>query len=103
PSRWLHYSGDYTGARHSPHTQITPANVHRLAAQWTFQTEGMPLGRGFESTPLVVDGIVYLTGNGNYAWAFDARTGEQIWRYRRQLPSGLTYGGGNPANRGFAI
>lgn len=103
PSRWLTYSGDYTGRRHSPLTQITPQNVHRLAAQWTFQAEGMPAARGFQTTPIAVDGILYIAGNGNYAWAIDVRDGRQIWRYRRQLPSGLTYGGGNPSNRGFAI
>jgi alcohol dehydrogenase (cytochrome c) len=101
-TRWLMYSGDYTGMRHSPLTEITPANVHRLAAQWTFQAEGMVISRGFESTPLVVDGVMYVSGNGNYGWAVDMRTGRQIWRYRRALPQGLTYGGGNPTNRGFA-
>jgi alcohol dehydrogenase (cytochrome c) len=102
PGRWLSYSGDYTGRRHSPLTQITPDNVQRLAAQWTFQAEGMPLGRGFESTPLILDGVMYVSGTGNYAWAVDMRSGRTIWRYRRVLPQGLTYGGGNPANRGFA-
>ena len=92
PSRWLTYSGDYTGRRHSPLKQITPDNVSRLAAQWTFQAEGMATGRGFEGTPLVMDGVLYITGNNNTAWAIDARTGRQLWRYRRQLPSGLTYG-----------
>jgi alcohol dehydrogenase (cytochrome c) len=102
PGRWLTYSGDYTGRRHSPLKQITPENVARLAAQWTFQAEGMVIGRGFEGTPLVMDGILYVTGNNNTAWAIDARTGRQLWRYRRQLPPGLTYGGANPSNRGFA-
>jgi len=102
-SRWLMYSGDYTGRRHSPLKQITPDNVQRLAAQWTFQAEGMPPGRGWEVTPLMVDGILYITGNNNFAWAVDSRTGRQLWRYRRQLPSGLTYGGGNIVNRGFAM
>ena len=69
PSRWLTYSGDYTGRRHSPLKQITVDNVHRLAAQWTFQAEGMVIGRGFESTPLVMDGVLYITGNNNVAWA----------------------------------
>src|SRR5215203_4894779 len=50
PSRWLTYSGDYSGRRHSPLKQITPGNASRLAAQWTFQAEGMTIGRGFEST-----------------------------------------------------
>ena len=102
PGRWLMYSGDYTGRRHSPLTQITPENVHRLAAQWTWQAEGMIIGRGFESTPLILDGVMYVSGNNNYAWAVDLKSGRQIWRYRRALPPGLTYGGGNPTNRGFA-
>src|SRR5687767_4461378 len=84
PGRWLTYSGDYTGRRHSPLKQITPENVARLAAQWTFQAEGMVIGRGFEGTPLVMDGVLYISGNNNTAWAIDARTGRQLWRYRRQ-------------------
>jgi alcohol dehydrogenase (cytochrome c) len=101
-TRWLSYSGDYSGRRHSPLTQVTPSNVARLSAQWTWQAEGMPINRGFESTPLVMDGTLYITGNQNYAWAIDAKTGRQIWRYRRALPPGMTYGGANPSNRGFA-
>jgi alcohol dehydrogenase (cytochrome c) len=102
PSRWLSYSGDYSGRRHSPLKQITPENVGRLVPHWTWQAEGMPINRGFESTPLMMDGALYVTGNQNYAWAIDARSGRQIWRYRRALPPGLTYGGANPSNRGFA-
>ena len=102
PSRWLMYHGDYTARRHSPLKQITPDNVHRLTAQWTFQGDTMPLGRGWEGTPLMLDGILYITGNNNFAWALDSRTGQQLWRYRRALPSGLTYGGSNIVNRGFA-
>jgi alcohol dehydrogenase (cytochrome c) len=102
-SRWLTYSGDYTGRRHSPLTQITPANVNRLAAQWAFQADNMVAGRGFEGTPLMLDGVLYITGNNNTAWAINVRTGEQLWRYRRNLPPGLTYGAANASNRGFAI
>src|SRR5688572_1812642 len=43
PTRWLQYSGDYTAQRHSPLTQLTPANVNRLVSQWTFQTDQSPL------------------------------------------------------------
>jgi alcohol dehydrogenase (cytochrome c) len=103
PARWLMYSGDYSGARHSPLQQISPANVHRLAAQWTFQVENMVIGRGFEGSPLMVDGVLYITGNNNTAWAIDVRTGRHLWRHRRQLPAGLTYGAANASNRGFAI
>ena len=102
PGRWLTFSGDYSGRRHSPLKQITPENVKRLVPLWTFQAEGMVINRGYETTPLVLDGVMYITGNNNYAWAVDMRSGRQIWRYRRVLPPGLTYGGANPSNRGFA-
>ena len=100
PARWLIYAGDYGSHRHSPLTQITPSNVSRLTTQWAFQTE--QLGR-FEATPLLVDGVLYVTGTQNNAWALDAHTGRPIWRYRRQLPpTGLTYCCG-PVNRGFGV
>ena len=102
-ARWLMYSGDYTGRRHSPITQIAPGNVSRLAAQWAFQADNMVAGRGFEGTPLLIDGVLYVTGNNNTAWAINVRTGEQLWRYRRNLPPGLTYGSANASNRGFAV
>jgi outer membrane protein assembly factor BamB len=95
------YSGDYTGRRHSPLNQITPANVGRLAAQWAFQTDNMVAGRGFEGTPLLLDGVLYVTGNNNTAWAINVRTGEQLWRYRRNLPPGLTYGSANAVQSRF--
>jgi alcohol dehydrogenase (cytochrome c) len=98
-SRWLTYSGNYSGQRHSPLTQITPENVDRLAAQWTFQTG--TLG-SFQTTPIVVDGVLYVTGFNNNAWAIDARTGRQIWRYRRELPENLKLCCG-AINRGFGV
>src|SRR5262245_35545199 len=69
---WLMFSGDYTGQRHSPLKQLTPQNVSGLVPQWVFQTTvpGQP-GRGIEGTPLVKDGVVYLTGNNNEAFALD--------------------------------
>src|SRR5215510_9492 len=103
PSAWLTYSGDYSGQRHSPLKQITPENAHRLSAQWTFQTETMARGRGFEATPLLIDGVLYVTGPNNFAWALDARTGRPFWRYRRDLPGNLTYGASAPVNRGFGV
>jgi alcohol dehydrogenase (cytochrome c) len=87
PARWLTYSGDYTGQRHSPLKQITPANVGQLAAQWTFQNGIALAGQKFETSPLVIDGVMYATGALNYAWAIDAKSGRQLWRYQRQLPA----------------
>ncbi len=99
PTKWLTYSGDYSGHRHSPLRQITPENVSQLAAQWTFQT-GV-LG-SFQATPVVIDGVIYITGFNNNAWAIDARSGRAIWRYRRNLPEDLHNCCG-PVNRGFAV
>ena len=99
PTRWLTYGGDYGNQRHSPLTQITPANVNRLTAQWQFQTD--TLGK-FEAAPLVLDGVIYVTGPLDTGWAIDARTGRQIWRYRRELPGGLIACCGL-VNRGFGV
>ena len=65
-SRWITFGGSYTNQRHSPLTQITPANVKGLVPQWTFQTG--TLGN-FETTPLLRDNILYVTGPQNVAWA----------------------------------
>src|SRR5688500_18752257 len=99
PSRWLTYSGDYSGRRHSPLTQITPTNAVQLSAQWTFQT-GVP-GK-FEATPIVVDGVLYVAGPQNHAWAVDGRTGRLIWRYQRPVPEGLKACCGR-VHRGLAV
>src|SRR4029453_4168317 len=103
PTGWLTYSGDYTSMRHSPLKEITPDNVHRLASVWAFQTGTMTRGRGCEGTALELDGVLYVTGSNNFAWALDGRTGRPFWQYRRELPSDLTYGASAPVNRGFAI
>jgi alcohol dehydrogenase (cytochrome c) len=100
PTRWLTYSGDYSGRRHSPLTQITPANVAQLTPQWTFQT-GVPT-RQFETSTLVIDGTLYVTGAQNNAWAVDARTGKALWHYQRPIPQGLRACCGL-VNRGFAV
>ncbi len=99
PTRWLTYGGDYNGHRHSPLTQITPENVNQLTAQWTFQTG--QLG-SFQTTPLVIDGVLYVTGFNNNAWAIDARSGRTIWRYRRDLPEDWR-GCCGAVNRGFGV
>src|SRR5947207_2714470 len=69
-TRWLTFSGEYNGQRHSPLTQLTPQNIGGLVPQWIFQTDiaGFP-GRGIETTPLVIDGVMYATGNNNQASA----------------------------------
>jgi len=91
---WPTYHGDYTGMRHSPLTQITPGNVHTLTLAWTFQSNQ---NQSIKATPIVVDGIVYVSAPDNL-WAVDARTGRQVWRYRYQENQAFHIG-----HRGVAV
>jgi alcohol dehydrogenase (cytochrome c) len=99
PQNWLTYSGSYAGWRYSTLKQVNAANVSQLNLQWAFQTGD--LGQ-FETTPIVVDGILYGTGQNNRAFAIDARTGRALWRYQRNLPDKLQPCCGM-VNRGFAM
>jgi glucose dehydrogenase len=77
PQNWLTYSGQYNGWRYSALNQINAGNASHLAMRWTFQVAD--LGQ-FETTPLMVDGVLYGTGQNDRAFALDARTGRAIWR-----------------------
>jgi len=96
---WLTYSGRYSGWRYSTLNQINTGNASRLALQWAFQVSD--LGQ-FETTPIVVDGVLYGSGQNDRAFAIDARTGRAIWRYQRNLPDKLQPCCGM-VNRGLAI
>src|SRR6202166_1287320 len=78
PQNWLTYSGGFAGQRYSTLSQITPENVKDLTLQWAFQARST---EKFESTPLVVDGVMYLTQAPNDVVALDAATGEIKWLY----------------------
>lgn len=82
PHNWLHYWGNYRGTHYSKLNQITAANVTQLKSQWTHQFGGNTI----QTTPIVVDGMMFVTGPLNNAAALDARTGRTLWRYTRQLP-----------------
>lgn len=111
---WLSYDRDNTGQRFSPLDQITAANVNDLTAAWAFQLSKLPSRS--EGTPLVRDGIMYITGGGEEAYALDARTGRTIWHfeYPPSLDESARPSGGGAAagprgargtnwNRGFAL
>ncbi|MFZ0938605.1 MAG: PQQ-dependent dehydrogenase, methanol/ethanol family [Candidatus Sulfotelmatobacter sp.] len=99
PQNWMTYSGDYSGRRFSALDQITTTNAHTLTAKWVFQTGAT--GK-LETSPLVVDGILYATGQDDRAFALDARTGRPIWLYQHQLPADIRPCCGR-VNRGLAI
>ena len=98
-NNWLMYGRDYTNQRFSPLAAVRRENVARLVPVWSFQT-GVP--DGLESTPLFVDGVIYLTTAWDHVFAIDARTGTELWHYQRHLPRKLRYCCG-PVNRGPAI
>src|SRR4051812_37158480 len=78
PQNWMTYSGDYAGHRYSALEQINTSTAQTLVPKWVYQTMA---GGKFESTPLVVDGVMYATGQDDRAFALDARTGRPIWQY----------------------
>lgn len=77
PHNWPTYSGTYMSQRHSSLSEIRPGNVDDLELKWVFQAQSFD---SFEATPLVVDGIMYLTEAPNTAVAVDAATGRVFWR-----------------------
>jgi alcohol dehydrogenase (cytochrome c) len=99
PQNWLMYSGDYAGRRFSSLQEIKVGNAEKLVPKWAYQTMA---GGKFETTPLVVDGIMYGTGQDDRAFALDARTGRPIWQYQRALPQDIRPCCGR-VNRGLAI
>jgi len=107
PQNWLTYYGAYNGQRYSPLDQINTENVKRLLPAWVFQagTTGLIAGAStysFEATPIVVDGVMFLSGWDGWVWALDAKTGVEIWRYKHAVPFDVSLCCGN-VNRGVAV
>ncbi|MEJ7607100.1 MAG: c-type cytochrome [Bryobacteraceae bacterium] len=96
---WPTYNGLLSGNRMSSLQNINTRNVGKLAAKWLFS---IPSARRLEVTPVVVDGVMFVT-NANEAYALDAKTGRQIWRYARPLTPGVIGDAGSAINRGVAV
>jgi alcohol dehydrogenase (cytochrome c) len=99
PGNWLMYSHTYNSWRFSGLNQITTANVKNLRVKWLFQGRHI---EKFETTPLVADGIMYLTRPENAIYALDAATGRQLWMYEYRNPP-RTFNCCGKVNRGLAI
>ena len=95
---WLMYRGTYDAHGYSPLDQINAENVASLKPLWTFSTG---LREGHQAPPVVNDGAMFVTTPQNHVLALDAATGEQRWRYRRDLPEDLSQM--HPTNRGVAL
>jgi alcohol dehydrogenase (cytochrome c) len=98
PGNWLTYSGDYRSHHYSTLDQITTENVHRLRAKWIYQMHKSKV----ETTPIVVDGVMYVTRPPSDVIALDAETGRALWTFEYRLPSRV-YTCCGEVNRGLAM
>jgi quinohemoprotein ethanol dehydrogenase len=105
--QWLTYGGDYGETRYSPLSQIDASNVNRLGLAWT-QVVGAG-GGNQEATPLFWNGVIYSVTNWSIAFALDAQTGREIWRFDPQVDRSIAAAGTNRGvccgvlNRGVAL
>jgi quinohemoprotein ethanol dehydrogenase len=80
-AEWTTYGGNLFNQRYSSLDQINTSNVANLKGAWTFHTGVQSTATSFESSPIVVGGVMYLTGPQSQVWALDAKTGSQLWSY----------------------
>ncbi len=98
PENWLMYRATYDSWGYSRLDQITPRNVNKLVPVWTFSTG---VDEGHQAPPIVNNGVMFITTPQNQVLALDARKGDLLWRYRRELPEDLFQL--HPTNRGVGL
>lgn len=98
PENWLMYRRTYDSQGFSPLAQIDTSNVKDLKPVWSFSTG---LREGHQAPPIVNNGYMYVSTPQNHVLALDARSGDLIWRYQRELPEDLFQF--HPTNRGVAL
>ncbi len=98
-NNFLHTNGDYNQQRYYPNRQINRSNVGKLRPAWIFQTD---VKESLETSPIVVNGIMYVTTSFSHVYALNARTGEQLWHYAHKMGPVTTFCCG-PNNRGVAV
>jgi alcohol dehydrogenase (cytochrome c) len=99
PQNWLTYSGNYSAHRYSALDQINTQNVAHLQPLWVYQFDALDKA---ETTPLVVDGVMYVTESPSNVIALDTRTGRAMWSFRRTVPKDVRVCCGQ-VNRGVAL
>ena len=96
---WPSYGMNLAGQRYSPLTQVDANNVNKLVLAWQVNTG---VKATFQATPIVVQGVMYVSLPYNHVLAVDAKTGQQLWRYNHQRKADWPMCCG-PANRGVAV
>ena len=98
---WPSYGLDYAETRFSRLTQVSDANVKNLGLAWSYNLEST---RGVEATPLVVDGVMYVTASWSIVHAIDVRTGKRLWTFDPKVDRGIGFKGCcDVVNRGVAV
>lgn len=98
---WLNYGLDYAETRHSLLDKVNTGNVGELGLSWTYNLNSR---RGVEATPIVVDGVMYVTASWSIVHALDALTGEELWVYDPEVPKEFASKGCcDVVNRGVAV
>lgn len=100
PASWLTYSGNYQSQRFSALNQINRQNVTQLKPAWVYQMRNAGI---VETTPVVADGVMYITEPPSTVTALDVRSGRPLWTYTPNIPSDVIIIGSPPVNRGVAI
>ena len=98
PHNWLLYRGNYNGWGYSPLSKITDGNVGKLRLAWAYATGQT---EGHQAPPMVNNGYMYVTTPGSQVIALDAKTGQELWRYKKEVPAELMQL--HPTNRGVAL
>ncbi len=98
-TNFLHTNGNYDQTRYFPGKQINTSNVGKLRAAWIFQTEVQEV---LATTPIIADGVMYVTTALNHVYALNAKTGEEYWHYKHAMAPVTTSCCG-PINRGAAV
>ena len=100
PAEWLTYSGNYRGYRYSTLAQVNRNNVRRLRPVWIHQVPSM---ERLQTSPLVADGVMYISEPLSNITALDIRTGRVLWTFRRSVPGLTLRACCGLVNRGLAI
>lgn len=98
-NNFLHTNGNYDQTRYHPANQINTGNVGKMHVAWIFQTD---VKESMETTPIVVNGVMYVTTSFSHVYALNAKTGEMYWHYKHKMGPITTFCCG-PNNRGVAI
>jgi len=100
PHNWLTYAGNYQSHRHTTLSQINRDNVAQLRTAWVYQIRRAGI---VETSPLVADGVMYLSEPPSTVTALDIRTGRPLWSYSPNIPSDVIVIGSPQVNRGVAL